>query len=235
MPSPGPVPSLRSRPTTARLTLPTDYRTPDASMLPALNDPFALYRRSPRSFGKESHGGTLRLLARVRELEESNRTLRAELHRLRKSGEDQLCAKCDQPFVQSPSRPPYHEPPARHGHGRASSHRIASAPLRKPAAPTANDVEGVSQWRKASVLSRSHINEQRAIEKNEAASAEEMGMAPMGCLVFGGINIDFRAETNSPIIQGGITSCTGASFSSPGGKGANEAVALARLGVSLKL
>ena len=51
------------------------------------------------------------------------------------------------------------------------------------------------------------------------------------CLVFGSLNMDLKAETFNRIADGS-SSTTGIFSASPGGKGANEAVALARLGVS---
>ena len=49
-------------------------------------------------------------------------------------------------------------------------------------------------------------------------------------IVFGSLNMDLKAETVSRIADG-ASSTTGIFSASPGGKGANEAVALARLGV----
>lgn len=83
-------------------------------------------------------------------------------------------------------------------------------------------------------LGRKHCSAVAAI----AASSPSAGRLPSAaaradharCIVFGSLNMDLKAETVSRIADG-ASSTTGIFSASPGGKGANEAVALARLGV----
>jgi len=73
---------------------------------------------------------------------------------------------------------------------------------------------------------------------NEGTQGEG-GLVPLargfqGCLVLGALNMDLKAEADATWPKQGTTT-VGAFFASPGGKGGNEAVALACLGIPTHL
>jgi ribokinase len=75
----------------------------------------------------------------------------------------------------------------------------------------------------------------RRAAASETAAAAAAGLDAAHCLVFGACNLDMKAEVAEPIHTLGGLSTTGLFFSSGGGKGANQATSVARLGVPTSL
>lgn len=74
-----------------------------------------------------------------------------------------------------------------------------------------------------------------AASEAAAAATASAGLDAAHCLVFGACNLDMKAEVAEPIHTLGGLSTTGLFFSSGGGKGANQATSVARLGVPTSL
>ena len=75
---------------------------------------------------------------------------------------------------------------------------------------------------------------QLGVARRGSAQELELPSACQRCLVFGALNMDLKAEADTVWPKAGTTT-VGKFFAQPGGKGANEAVALACLGVRAHL
>ena len=101
----------------------------------------------------------------------------------------------------------------RHARGRLLRHKLATSWFGRQKRPDTQDA---------------------ATRPSEAAAVEQLPSAFQGCLVFGALNMDLKAEANTHWPKAGTTT-VGEFYASPGGKGANEAVAVACLGVCAHL
>ena len=108
----------------------------------------------------------------------------------------------------------------------AEALRLAPAAVRRRRPAAAEESEGDAATAIQSVY-RGHASRRRESLASEAHR----------CLVFGSLNMDLHAVTGQKWPRAGhiVTLTHGHFVANPGGKGANEAVALARLGIDVRL